>query len=59
MDVKQVENLLMTESKKGNKLAESYLNLLKDATPEMRDYWFNFLSNMIKGFEAAQQHIKK
>lgn len=60
MNAKYAENLLKSEREKGNKLAESYLNLLKDATPEMREYWLNFLGNMAKGFEEAQkQQIKK
>lgn len=60
MNSKYAESLLIAESEKGNDLAKSYLNLLKDATPEMREYWFNFLGNMIKGFEEAQKiQLKK
>lgn len=47
MNSKEVEQLLLKDSKNNNSLAKSYLSLLENATPEMREYWFNFLGSMI------------
>lgn len=47
MDIQQIEKWLIEEAKNKNSLAETYLSLLKDATPEMREHWFNFLGGIL------------
>jgi hypothetical protein len=47
MKKEEVEKWLIVEAKNKNNLAETYLSLLKDATPEMREHWFNFLGGIL------------
>ena len=59
MNSQQVEQWLIQESKKKNTLAEAYLSLLKDATPEMRQHWFNFLGSVIGPVVQNRELIQK
>lgn len=54
MNTKEVENWLTKESK-NNVLAHAYVDLLKNATPEMRDYWLDLLGKML-GPVIENQH---
>lgn len=58
MTSEEAKILLEKEAKNGNKLAESYLSLLKDATPTMREKWFGYIAEMMKIQPMFEQLIK-
>lgn len=59
MTVNRVEKWLLQEAEKGNVMASSYLSLLKDATPEMKTHWFNFLGSMITPVLENEKEIRQ
>ena len=60
MNIQEVQAFLETESSNGNKLAKAYINLLKDATPEMREFWYVFLGNIVTAtLKLAEKESEK
>ena len=59
MTSEEAKILLEKEAKNGNKLAESYLSLLKDATPTMREKWFGYIAEMMQIQPMFEQIIKQ
>ena len=57
MTNQEVEKWLLKESSQKNKLAESYLSLLKNATPEMKDKWYQQLGTMLEGIKAIELQV--
>lgn len=50
--------LLEKEAKNGNKLASTYLAMLKDATPTMKEKWFSYIAELMKLQPAFEQVLK-
>lgn len=59
MTSEEARILLEKESKKGNKLASTYLAMLKDATPTMKEKWFGYIAEMMKIQPMFEQIIKQ
>ena len=63
MRKEEVEQWLIDEATRKNNLAEAYLSLLKDATPEMREHWFNFLGlilgPMLENRDVIEKAVKE
>ena len=58
MNSKEVEAWLNEEVKNKNSLAQSYLSLLENATPEMREHWFQMLGTILKAVNDSDNVIK-
>lgn len=59
MPADEVEKWLIKEAKNKNSLAEAYLSLLKNATPEMKEHWYSQLGAMLKVIEDNKGTIRK
>jgi hypothetical protein len=53
MKQEEVEKWLISEANKKSVIAENYLAILNNATPEMKGYWLNYLGNMLDAFQNA------
>jgi len=47
MKIKEIENYLEKESKNGNVLAIYYVEFLKDATQPVKEFWYEYLGNLL------------
>lgn len=59
MKTQDVEKWLLKESKNNNALAKTYLSLLENATPEMKEHWFQMLGSMLGAVMENDPEIRK
>lgn len=59
MTTDKAEMWLMKESEGGNAMARSYLLLLKDATPEIKNHWMQQLTTMLEVVDMLGSEIEK
>ena len=58
MTHQQVQQWLDEKAAKNDVMAQAYLSLLKDATPEMKAYWYDQLGTMLKAAEVIVAQLK-
>lgn len=59
MERKELINWLETEQKNGNPMAEMFVSLLKDATPDIKEHWYSQLEVALGGAMTVVEQIKK
>ena len=59
MKPEEVKLWLEKEAKKKNTLAETYLLMLQDATPEMQSHWFGQLGAALQAIEMIKPELNK
>lgn len=59
MKAKEVEQWLIKEAKNENPMAETYLEMLNSATPEVRAYWFELLGSMLGSVIEQAPEIRR
>lgn len=57
MTNQEVESWLRHEAAQKNKLAESYLSLLKNASPEIKDKWYSQLGVILEGVKSIEKQV--
>jgi len=58
MTHEQVEQWLRNEAAKKNSMAQTYLSLLENAAPEVREQWFTWLGTLLGAVEQNGDAIR-
>lgn len=48
MNIKETESYLVKEANSGNAIAKTYIALLKDCPDPIKEYWYQYLSNVLQ-----------